>query len=121
MQPAPQTIYHQPVNYVQVQPGHQTVMTLPSTNAAAALILSIIGIIGSLFYGLGIIFAIPGVVLANGALIITNQFPNHPDAGIAKAAKICGWIAIGIAIMMLVLVLLSLLLYVWASDIAGQP
>lgn len=121
MQPAPQTIYHQPVSYVQVQPGHQTMMTLPSTNATAALILSIVGIIGSLFYGLGIIFAIPGLVLANGALIITNQFPNHPDAGVAKAAKICAWIGIGIAILMLMVVLLAFFLYVWASDIAGQP
>ena len=78
--------------------------------------VSPLGMIGSLFYGLGLIFAIPGLVLANGALIITNQFPNHPDAGVAKAAKICGWIGIGIAILMLMVVLLAFFLYIWASE-----
>jgi hypothetical protein len=96
----------------------QMMTALPSTNATGALVLSIIGIVGSFIYGLGIIFAIPGLILANGALQITNQFPNHPDAGIAKAAKICSWVAIGIFFLVLGLVILAGVLYVWASSLA---
>ena len=96
----------------------QMMTALPSTNATGALVLSIIGIVGSFIYGLGIFFAIPGLILANGALQITNQFPNHPDAGIAKAAKICSWVAIGIFFVVLGLVILAGVLYVWASSLA---
>jgi len=94
------------------------VMSLPSTNATAALVLSIIGIISSLFYGLGLFLAIPGLILANGSLRITDQFPNHPDAGTAKAAKICAWVAIGLSLALLVLVVLAGVLYVWAASLA---
>jgi hypothetical protein len=90
----------------------------PSTNALLALTLSIIGIIGCFFYGFGICFAIPGLILANGALKITDQFPNHPDAGIAKAAKICAWIAISLIIVVGGLVVLAGVLYVWAASLA---
>lgn len=99
------------------QPSQQIIMGAPSTNATAALVLSIVGIVGSFFYGLGIFFAVPGLILANGALRITNQFPNHPDAGVAKAAKICAWIAIGLFILVFLLVILAGILYVWAASL----
>jgi hypothetical protein len=67
------------------------VMPIPSTSAATALILSIL----SLFCG-GICLAIPGLIIANQALAITDQIPGHPDAGNAKAAKIISWIVIGL-------------------------
>ena len=114
MQPPQQMIQQYPQ-----QVNQQNMMILPSTNAVTALVLSIIGIIGSLFYGLGIVFAIPGLVLANGALRITNQFPNHPDSGLAKAAQVCGWIGIGLASAFILLVVLAGVLYVWASSIAA--
>jgi magnesium-transporting ATPase (P-type) len=44
----------------------------------------------------GIFTAIPAVIVAKGALEITDQNPNHPDAGTAKAALILGWINIGL-------------------------
>ena len=105
---------------MQSSPHYQQPMPVqaPSTNAVAALVLSILGIVGSLFYGVGIFFAIPGLILANGALAITNQVPNHPDAGVAKAAKICAWVAIGLFIAVILLVLLAGALYVWASSLA---
>ena len=93
-------------------------MNSPSTNAILALVLSIIGIVTSLFYGIGLFFAIPGLILANGSLRITNQFPNHPDAGIAKAAKVCAWIAIGLFIAVIGLMFLAGLLYIWAASLA---
>jgi len=112
---APQPQY---VQQLPEQGNHQFVMSTPSTNATVALVLSILGIIFSFIYGVGICFAIPGLILANGALSITNQFPGHPDAGVAKAAKICSQIAIGLFIVVVVLVVLAGVLYVWASSLA---
>ncbi|MAE39198.1 MAG: hypothetical protein CL969_06230, partial [Euryarchaeota archaeon] len=75
--------------------------------ATAALILSILGIVMC-----GACTAIPGLIMANGALAITNQYPNHPDAGSAKAAMIIGWIVIA-------LTLLGLLAWVLIIVLAG--
>ena len=99
------------------QPSQQIIIGAPSTNATAALVLSILGIVGSFFYGLGIVCSIPGLILANGALLITNQFPNHPDAGMAKAAKVCAWVGIGLFIAVILLVVVAGVLYVWAASL----
>ena len=96
-------------------------MGAPDTKATLALVLSIIGLLGSFVYGLGICFAIPSLILANGALAITNQHPSHPDAGIAKAAKVISWIAIVFFILVIVTVVLAGVLYVWASSLAETP
>ena len=113
-QPQPSKIYTSQGQF----PNQQMAMNPPSTNATLALVFSIIGIIGASFYGLGLFFAIPGLILANGALRITNQFPNHPDAGIAKAAQICGWVGLGISLALVLLVVLVGVLYVWADSLA---
>ena len=63
----------------------------PQTNAVAALVLSILGVVMC-----SVCTAVPGLILANGALAITRQHPGHPDEGLAKAAQIVSWIAIGI-------------------------
>jgi hypothetical protein len=62
---------------------------MPTTNATVALILSIIGLVMC-----GLCTAVPGLILANGALEITKQYPMHPDAGVAKAAQVVGWVSI---------------------------
>jgi hypothetical protein len=67
----------------------------PATSATTALILSIL----SLFCG-GICFAIPGLIMANSALTITDSYPGHPDSGSAKAAQVISWIVIGLTIAM---------------------
>jgi hypothetical protein len=64
---------------------------IPTTNATLALILSIV----SIFLG-GICLAIPALIIANGALAVTNQYPGHPDATNAKAAQVISWIMIGL-------------------------
>jgi len=38
---------------------NQPIGILPSTNATTALVLSIIGLVGAFFYGLGLFFSIP--------------------------------------------------------------
>ena len=70
------------------------------TNATLAVVLSAIGavlLIGS--GGGGICCSIPAIILANGALTITNSQPGHPDAGTAKAAQIIGLIVTGVTIL----------------------
>ena len=92
--------------YVQAsQPGLGGIP--PATNATVALILSIVGLLMC-----GFCTAIPGLILANGALATTNQHPGHPDAGVAKAAQIVGWVTI-------VIWGLFILLYVELIGIVG--
>jgi hypothetical protein len=63
----------------------------PQTNATLALILACISIVAG-----GICLAIPAIIIAKGALHITDKFPGHPDAGNAKAAHLIGWIITGL-------------------------
>ena len=71
-------------------------MIMPATNAVLALVLGILGIVMC-----GICTAVPGLIIANGALATTNQYPGHPDQGVAKAAQIVSWIAIGISLVII--------------------
>ena len=105
----------------QQNPYQQIPVMAPQTNATLALVLSILGLLGSFVYGFGICFAIPSLILANGALAITNQYPNHPDAGSAKAAKVISWIAIIFFVLVILTVVLAGVLYVWASNLATTP
>tara|TARA_B100001750_G_C15277638_1_gene480782 strand:+ start:102 stop:518 length:417 start_codon:yes stop_codon:yes gene_type:complete len=86
----PATLVGQPTVGVGVPMG----MGYPPTQATAALVLSILGLVMC-----GICTGLPGLILANGALAITNQYPNHPDSGSAKAAMIIGWIVVGLTIV----------------------
>jgi hypothetical protein len=78
----------------------------PVTSAVAALVLSILGIVGC-----GCCTAIPGLIIANNALVITNQYPGHPDAGMAKTAQIIGWIVVGLAIVGILGMLIWVLMF----------
>ena len=51
------------------------------------------------------------MILANNALVITNQYPGHPDAGMAKAAQIIAWIVIGLAIVGILGMLIWVLMF----------
>ena len=95
---------------------NQPIETLPSTNATTALVLSIIGLIGALFYGLGLFFSIPSVVIGNKAKQITNQIPWHPDAGMAKAAVVVGWVGVAIGGIYLFMVIGFIFLFFFALD-----
>ena len=99
-QPVTQQLDGQPAQVVTgVQPtvmaGSSGVVGVgfPVTSAVTALVLSILGLIGC-----GICTAIPGLIIANNALVITNQYQGHPDAGMAKAAQIISWIVVGLTI-----------------------
>ena len=81
------------VLYVQGMSNPVNVGQYPSTNATVALVLSIVGLMG-----FSCCTAIPGVIMANAALETTKQYPGHPVQGLAQAAKIVGWITIGLGI-----------------------
>ena len=77
------------VLYVQGVSNSAVVGQYPPTQAVAALILGILG-----FMGFSCCTAIPGVILAKSAMEVAEQHPGHPDAGMAKAANIVGWVCI---------------------------
>ncbi len=104
-----QMVMGQPM--VQPMTGQPAVgMGMPKTNATLALVLSIV----SIFFG-SICLAIPGWILANGAIRITDAYPGHPDAGTAKIAKI---IAILVTILTVIVVIGMLIMIVWANSLA---
>ena len=80
--------------FVQGQGGPGMIM--PTTNAVLALVLGILGMVMC-----GICTAVPGLILAQGALATTNQYPGHPDQGVAKGAQIVSWIAIGLSLLVI--------------------
>jgi len=82
--------------YVQGQYGG-TGMMMPATNAVLALVLGILGLVMC-----SVCTAVPGLILANGALATTRQYPGHPDQGVAKAAQIVSWIGIGLFALVVV-------------------
>ncbi len=89
-----------PNSAVQVQAA--SVGQYTQTNAVLAIVLSSIGavlLVGS--GGGGICCSIPAIILANGALTITNSQPGHPDASMAKAAQILGWIVTVVTILVI--------------------
>ena len=95
---------------------NQTIGILPATNATTALILSIIGLVGSFFYGLGLFFSIPSVVMANKAKQITNQIPGHPDSGMATAAVVVGWVGVVIGGLYLFMIIGFIFLFFFAFE-----
>ena len=83
-------------------------MAYPATSATMALVMSILSI---MCCGL---FAIPGLIIANGALDITNQVPGHPDASMAKIAQIIS--IVGLILTALVVVFYGGMFALAASD-----
>ena len=81
---------------MQVQ-GMQNMGGMPTTNAMLALILAIV----SIFVG-GICLSIPSLIIANGALKITSQYPGHPDQSNANIARIISIISIVIYALVII-------------------
>ena len=98
----PGQVYGQQAAYTQID-GQPSVIQItqgytpgffPQTSAVTAVVLAVLS-----FALCGIVTAIPAVIMARKALDITDQIPNHPDAGTAKAAFILGWVNIGLFIV----------------------
>ncbi len=110
-QPPQQMIMGQPQAAQPVVGMGMPGMGVPATSATTALVLSIL----SIFCG-GICLAIPGLIIANQALAITNQYPGHPDAGSAKAAMVISWIVIGLTIVVILLYVVMGVILVGSSE-----
>lgn len=95
------------VVYVQGMNNPMNAGQYPQTQAVVALVLSVVGLMMC-----GLCTAIPGVIMANTALGTTKQYPGHPDQGLANAAKIIGWISIGLWVVGLALYFLMIVVFV---------
>ena len=91
---AQQPVEQQPVaQQLHGQPAQVVVGAQPTVMAGSP------GVVGVGFPATSAVAtAIPGLIIANNALVITNQYPGHPDAGMAKAAQIIAWIVLGLTI-----------------------
>ena len=98
------------VVYVQGMNNPMNAGQYPQTQAVVALVLSVVGLMMC-----GLCTAVPGVIMANTALGTTKQYPGHPDQGLAKAAKIVGWISIGLTIAFVGLYLFIIIIAVAAG------
>jgi len=76
------------------------------THTGVAFILSLLSILFFFIGGFGVILAIPGVILANNALIKTRSQLGHPDHNMAKVALIISWITIGLSILLILVIVL---------------
>ena len=81
-----------------------------TTNATLALVLAAVS-----WFICGICTSIPAVILAHGALAITNSQPGHPDQGLAKAAQIVGWVNIVVFGIIIIFYILMIVLVVMAE------
>jgi len=59
-----------------------------STQATAALVLSLISLVGGLLFFLPFILAPVSLILANRSLNVTKMHPGHSEHGVARAAQI---------------------------------
>ena len=111
--PAGNVVTGQPAQYV-VAGGNPMMMggMFPSTNAMVALILACLS-----FVSCGCFMSIPALILAQGALQITESMPGHPDQGQAKAAQVVAWVNIAFSI---VGALLYMVLIVWAVGLENE-
>ena len=101
------------ISSVQVS-GNSVMGQYTETNAILAMILAALS-----FVLCGVCSAIPAVIIANGALQITSNQPGHPDHGLARAAQIMGWIAIGLTIAVILFYILIFVIFGGAALLAG--
>ena len=101
------------ISSVQVS-GNSVMGQYTETNAILAMVLAALS-----FVLCGVCSAIPAVIIANGALQITSNQPGHPDHGLARAAQIMGWIAIGLTIAVILFYIFIFVIFGGAALLAG--
>ena len=102
------------VLYVQGMSNPAGIGQYPTTNATVALVLGILGIVMC-----SVCTAVPGLILANSSLATAQQYPGHPDQGMAQAAKIVNWITIGLWIV-IILVYLGIFVIFAGAAASGE-
>lgn len=74
--------------------------------AVASLVLGIVGIVTSFVFYFALLAGTLAMIFGFQAKKALEADPNLQGAGIAKAGRICGWVAIGLAILFWVFFLL---------------
>jgi len=82
----------------------QVMMQQPSTNATAALVISLLSLVGGFLIGLPFLLAPISLLMANSALKTTSMHPGHSDHGIARAAQIISGIITGLMVVVFIIV-----------------
>jgi hypothetical protein len=82
----------------------QMMMQQPSTNATAALVISLLSLVGGFLIGLPFLLAPISLLMANSALKTTSMHPGHSDHGIARAAQIISGIITGLMVVGFIIV-----------------
>lgn len=94
--------------------GYPTVVAAPPTNgmAIAAMVVSLVGILGLCGYGLGGYIGVVGAVLGH---IAKRQIRERGESGdgMALAGIILGWIATAIAVIATIIIVA---LVIWAAN-----
>ena len=90
---------------------NQIMMQPPSTSATAALVISLLSLVGGFLFFLPFFLAPVSLLMANSSLKTTSMHPGHSDHGIARAAQIIsgiitGFMAVGLVIFVLFIGLL---------------
>jgi len=103
------------VLYVQGMSNPAGIGQYPTTNATVALVLGILGMVMC-----SVCTAVPGLILANSSLATAQQYPGHPDEGMAKAAKVVNWIAIGLTIAIILLYVVFFVILIGIGVSSGE-
>ena len=92
-------------NFAPYQTNQPMMSVIPPTSATAALVISLVSVVGGLLIGLPFLMAPISLIMANKALAITKSIPNHPDHATARAAQVIS--AIVTTLMAVVLLLIG--------------
>jgi len=102
--PSPVMLAGQPQAVNMVPMGTPMGMGMPpTTNAVVALVLAILG-----WVGCGICTSLPGFLVAQSAIKTASSYPNHPDLGLANAAK---WVSLINVILSVLVILFYVVLF----------
>ena len=103
-QPNPVMLAGQPQSANMIPMGSPMGMAVPpTTNAVVALVLAILG-----WVGCGICTSLPAFFVAQSAIKTASAYPNHPDSGIANAAK---WVSLINVILSVLVILFYVVLF----------
>lgn len=93
-----------------LKPSYGGQQNLP--NATASLVLGILSILGVICYGLGIIFGIIGLVLANKdrrLYLADTEFYSASSFGTVNAGRICSIIGIILSALFIVVIVVAVI------------
>lgn len=80
------------------------------TQATAALVVSLIALVGGFLFFFPFILAPVSLILANKSLSVTEMYPGHTEHGVARAAQIISLIIVTLLLLGVIIIGLFLAL-----------